>query len=223
MLNHIMLIFRLRMARFGRTLLSGLFLCSFVGAVIAPLESLAQVPKKRIQKRINVRNYQESSSSEPSRFSLAPQFSDIFDSSIDSDLYDPRGLAHLRYLKDQAQPWWDPDGIDPDETREVVQRVLVIRSAQSVVPVIKRSDLKETYRDMKQAYRSVTDTFRYSVQDQGNSILISKEHQGEKLIELNLELDVNTGFDPALNIGDDLRLRYDWLKATPLLEFEINF
>lgn len=196
-----------------------IFCCDFFSSGSAE----AQVPRRRIQKKITIRNIGSQDSQQVGSYGFSSQLTDFLSASTESDFYDTRTLYQLRMLKDEAQPWWDQYDLDPDKTRNVVQRAFAIRSAQSLVPVIKHSDLKESFRAIKAGISDFTNYFRYSVQDQGGSYTISKSHQGDKLAELSLELDFRRGFDPEIHLGENMRLRYDWAKAVSLLEWEINF
>ncbi len=163
------------------------------------------------------------SASNPYEFSLGSTVDDILQDTSDTNLYDPITIGQLRLLKEDAQPSWEPDDIDPYKTRRVVQKAFAIQFGRSISRQIMQSDLRETYRYSLQAYKRLQEVFRYSLQSDGESLAVSRLPKGRKLLELNMEFNVKQGFDPQIRIGDSLRFRYDYVYDRTLLEFGFNF
>ena len=199
-----------------------LFYLPFSEAILTIHTAEAQVPRRRIQKRVVTRNL-SSSERAASSFSFSSQITEILNASAEIDDFDTLTINQLRLLKDDAQPWWDPEDQDIQDTKNVVQKALVIRSAQSIIPLIKRSELRGSYRSAQRTFRSFSDFFRYSVQDDGQAYVVSTRPKGDTLMELNLDLDFKHGLDPQLKVGDFFRFRYDWAEARTLFEYGFDF
>jgi len=148
---------------------------------------------------------------------------DILSSTSDTNLYDPLTIQQLRLLKEDAQPSWDPDDIDPDKTRRVVEKAMAIELGRTLAWQIQRSELRDLYNDTSRALKRLQQRFRYSLQSDGNSLSVSRRKQGRKLLELNMEFNVKRGLDPQIRIGDSLRFRYDYLYDRTMLEYGFNF
>jgi hypothetical protein len=155
-------------------------------------------------------------------FTLDSAF-DILNDTTNTDLYDPITISTLRRLKEDAQPAWNPEDIDPDLTRRVVERAFAIQSGRNLSNLINRSELQTTYKSIKQGLKSVQDTFRYSVQNTGNGVEVSKQKQGRKILELNMEFNLKQGLDPQIKIGESVRFRYDYTSKRPVLEYGFRF
>lgn len=148
---------------------------------------------------------------------------DILNDTASTDLYDPITISTLRRLKEDAQPAWDGDDIDPEKTRRVVERAFAIQSGRNLSSTIEKSELKPLYQDIKDGLKEVQDTFRYSVQSNGDSLAVSRKKKGEKLLELNVELSLKQGLDPQFKLGENVRFRYDYSNQRPLLEYGFKF
>jgi len=130
----------------------------------------------------------------------------------------------LRDLKERAEPWWDPeDGADQDETQRVAEKAIAIQGSTSLLYLLKRSDLRNSYKDFARNFTKFTDYFRYSLQDTGEGLDFSRNKKGEELIEFSLKFSVNRGADPQIYLGESVRLRYDWAEQHTMLEYGINF
>lgn len=148
---------------------------------------------------------------------------DILNDTASTDLYDPLTIQTLKRLKEDARPAWDGDDEDVDKTRRVVERALAIQSGRNISSTLEQSELRSTYRAIKQGLKNFQNNFRYSLQTTGKSMEVSKEKKGKKLLELNVELNLKQGLDPQLKMGEHLRFRYDYTSQRPLLEYGFRF
>jgi hypothetical protein len=137
--------------------------------------------------------------------------------------YHPLTLAHLRLLKEVAQPTLHPEDYDPDMTKIVVQKVLAIQSGRALSRLVEGSELRQTYRAAMTDIKALQNRFRYSLQSDGEGVAVSRQKLGRKLMELNLELNVRQGFDPQIHFGKDVRFRYDYLRQRAMLEYGFEF
>ena len=156
-------------------------------------------------------------------FTFSSEIDKLLSNSADTNLYDPLTLMQLRVLREDAQPSYEPFDANPYETRRVVEKALAIQSTTTLVPVIKKSELGDTFRAIERSFKAFTDRFRYSLQDSPNGWTVSRENKGEKLFELNLRVNLSQGLDPQIRFGDNLRLRYDWMEKQSLLECGFEF
>lgn len=206
---------------FNKVPFKSIFLiCSLLCFFISDLEA-QRAQRRRIGKRfsttvssIDISTYD---------FSVGDEFDRILTTSSDTDLYDPLTIANLRKLKEDAVPPWDPLDIDPERTRKVVEKAFAIQSARSLIKLINQSEIKPVYALFKNTVKNFSDLFRYSVQDRGDELTVSKSKQGDKLIELNLEFNLKQGVDPQINVGDSFRLRYDYTTKRSLFEYGVDF
>jgi hypothetical protein len=150
-------------------------------------------------------------------------FESILQDSVDTDIIDPISLDTLKRLKDEAQPPYNPLDYDPERTRKIAEKALSIQTSQTLVRTLKGSELQPLLRYAKRSMDLARDYFRYSLQDDGDGLTVSKKPKGKKLIELNMEFNASTGMDPQLRLGQSWRLRYDFVESTPLLEFRAQF
>ena len=156
-------------------------------------------------------------------FSFSSQFDTILNNSADTDLSDPISIENLRRIKEDAQPPWNPEDIDPLRTRRAVEKAFALQTTSQVIRLLEKSDLRDTYHAIKRSYDKFRDAFRYSLQTDGDSVSVSKSEKGEKLLELNIEFSAKRGIDPRINLGESVRVRYDYTYDATLLEFEFSF
>ncbi|MGI6525747.1 MAG: hypothetical protein ACOX2O_10750 [Bdellovibrionota bacterium] len=154
-------------------------------------------------------------------FRLTASIDDLL---VDSDdKYDPITINQLRMLKEEAQPSWHPDDVDPYQLRRVAQKALTIEVGRAFSKRINGSELRPTYRAALRTYHSIQERFRYSIQDNGDAITFSRKNKGKKLLELNLDLNLKRGLDPQILIGDFMRFRYDYVYKRAMLEYGFDF
>ena len=204
-------------------------LCTIVlaGSFILPDLCEARPKRKRkFRKAIQVRTLGDfDTQSGAYSFHFGEQLDSILQASVDFELYDPVVIRDLEELKEDAQPYWDPFDIDPIKARHAVQKAFTIQSARTVLPIIKKSELRSSYRSIERGYRYLSDKFKYSVKNDGDGYYFankSKRH-GETLLELNMKMNLSSGLDPLLHFGDSFRLRYDWVKGETLFEYGFDF
>jgi len=178
-------------------------------------------PRRPLAKKI--RPSYSSLTQESNSFSLSTAVDDILNSETDTSFDDSLTIKNLSRLKEEAQPSWNPDDIDTDQTRRVVEKAFAIQSARSLNVLIKRSDVGDYYRDVIKGVKGIQKLFRYSLQSDGSSVTVSKKRKGSKLLELNLQFNVNQGVDPQITIGDAMRFRYDYVYNRPMLEYGFDF
>lgn len=204
--------------------LNVLIALSFAIIFASPIEIEAQRRKPLRLKRAITNIEQDTNLQAAYDFDLSNQINTLFDSSLDTDIYDPMTIESLRRQKDDVQPYWENDqDYDPYESRKLVEKAAAIEFSNRFITLIKGSDLRPTFKAVKRQVNNFRETFKYSVQDSGEGYAVSKESKGEKLIELNLELDAKQGLDPQLRIGDNWRLRYDIFNDSSVLEFSKNY
>lgn len=148
---------------------------------------------------------------------------EILQDASDTSSYDPLTVMQLRMLKEDAQPSWNPEDIDPYKTRRAVEKALAIELGSHLSRQLMKSELRDTYRNTLRAYKRLQDRFRYSLQSDGESMALSRKNEGRKLLELNVEFNLKRGVDPQIRIGDAVRFRYDYLYERTMLEFGFNF
>lgn len=141
----------------------------------------------------------------------------------EGDIYDPITVSTLRRLKDEAQPPLEPSYVDETRTQKVVEKALAMQSVRNLSRTLQRSDLRDVYREVREAFRDLQDFFRFSVKDDGESLVMDQDSKGEKLLELSLELNAKQGFDPELRFSESVRLRYDFQEGRPMLEYGVDF
>lgn len=156
-------------------------------------------------------------------FRLGASIDKMLSQGSDTDLYDPMTIENLKRLKEEAQPQLNPDDIDPLRTRTVVEQALALQSGQSVINLIKTSDLRETYLAIKRGFLNFQDAVRYKVQRDSSGFQVSREKKGKSLIEFNVEFNAHTVLDPQLRIGEVVRFRYDYGDKAPVLEYHYQF
>lgn len=156
-------------------------------------------------------------------FSLSSTFDRILGETASTELYDPFTIATLKRMQAEAAPTWDPAGIDPDLTRHVAERAFAIQAGRSFVTTLKKSDLRETYRDVVSGFTAFQDAVRFSVRNQGSGYSLSSKGPGKKLLEFNVEFNLRQGLDPQIRIGSNMRFRYDHAAKAPVLEYGFTF
>ena len=154
---------------------------------------------------------------------LGTSLDNILTSTSDSSLYDPLTVGQLRMLMEDAQPSWDPSGYDPDKTRRLGEKALAMQLGQSISRQIKESELRDTYNSLMRLYKQIKQSFRYSVQTDGDSFEVSRKKKGRKLLELNVDFNLKHGMDPQLRVGENFRFRYDYLYDRTMLEYGLKF
>lgn len=156
-------------------------------------------------------------------FSLSSALDKIIADSANTDLYDPITIQSLRRLRDEAQPRYLLDDVDPELTRRVAEKALAIQSGRSLSSLLAGSELKSTYRQLLTSLDTLQNTFKYSLQDAGGDLKFSRVSKGKKLLELKLEFNLKQGVDPQVRLGNNFRLRYDYLDRTPMFEYGFSF
>ncbi len=193
--------------------------------------SSGQVFAQRVERRLRVfrrarrhaRSLTFAQQNDTFSFSFPDTLDSLFESSIRSDLYDSITVMNFRRLKEQADPYWDGDEADPIRSRRAAEKGLAMQTATSLSNVLKKSELRDTYFQLREAFRDLQNTFRYSVQSDGESLTVSRSSKGKKWLELQMEFNAKRGVDPQIRLGDHLRLRYDFIESRPLLEVGADF
>ena len=198
----------------------------FLGLLLFVWTSTAEAgPRKkrrnRLQKRMNITR--EIIEPDFTDFQFRSEINKVVKQSADTDLYDPLTIESLRRLRDDYQPRWDPDDIDPVRTRRAVTKAFSIQLARSISRLVKGSELRGTYHLIREKMKEFRNSFRYSIQDSGDTFSISKKKRGRKLLEFNVEINSRTLLDPQLVIGDRVRFRYDFVQKAPLIDFQFRF
>jgi hypothetical protein len=192
------------------------FFCLGMVCFFIPLFALAQPPQAN-GKVLNLNSEDRGMYN----FRLTASIDDLL---VDSDdKYDPITINQLRMLKEEAQPSWHPDDVDPYQLRRVAQKALTIEVGRAFSKRINGSELRPTYRAALRTYHSIQERFRYSIQDNGDAITFSRKNKGKKLLELNLDLNLKRGLDPQILIGDFMRFRYDYVYKRAMLEYGFDF
>ncbi|MEZ4754852.1 MAG: hypothetical protein R3A13_11195 [Bdellovibrionota bacterium] len=79
------------------------------------------------------------------------------------------------------------------------------------------------YHELKKSFSTFQNFFRYSLQNKGDQLTVSKKETGRKLLELSVELNLKKGIDPQIRIGENTRFRYDYYTKGAMLEYGFNF
>lgn len=198
-----------------------LFICAIISTIIFTTSTCFAQSKKKLN-TFSARSLQ-SSDTDFFQFRLSESLDDFINTSADTNLYDPLTVMRLRMLKEQAQPGTNIDDIDPEETRNVVQKAFAIQTTTSMMNLIEGSELRDSFRSIERGFKEFTSLFKYSIQDTGDSYSISKKSEGKKLLELNMNFSLSKGADPQFHIGECFRFRYDWQESQTMFEYGINF
>lgn len=193
------------------------FLVSYSSELFA--QSAKKLRKRLPKKSLSI----ESSADDIYNFDLVSSFDDLLLDSTDSNLYDPITISSLQRLKDDARSVWNPEDIDPTKSRKIVEKALAIQSGVTISKLIAKSELKNSFKEVKRGLDSFQQFFRYSLQTDGESLTVSKKNHGKKLLELNVEINAKNGLDPQIHIGESFRFRYDYISKQTLLEYATNF
>ncbi len=137
--------------------------------------------------------------------------------------YDGFTLATLRRMQSEANPQWDPAGINPELSRHMAERVFSIQAGHDMAKALRSSELKDTYRDVVSSLLGLQDALRFTVRSTGSSIRFDRRARGKKLFELGVEFNFRQVVDPQLRIGHRMRFRYDYAAKRPILEYAFSF
>lgn len=203
----------------GVAILAAIFVFSAIQVAFVSAEPL--VPSTRQAKSLRTAAISETSRTYD--FNLGSTFDKILSETASTDLYDSFTVMTLKRMQAEAQPAWDPAGIDPDLTRQVAERAFSIQAGRTIVATLKKSDLRETYRDVISCFTTIQEALRLTLKDTGSSWSMSKKAPGKKLIEFKVEFNMRHGLDPQLNMGETMRFRYDTASRGPLLEYGFAF
>lgn len=139
------------------------------------------------------------------------------------EIYEPEYLHRLQRYKDKAQPFWDPQDIDPDAAKYAVSRAFLVQFATQFYSLLKKSEFGREVKRMRKKFRELRNTARVSVQSDGQNTFLSQKKEGEKLFEFKLYLDPKSIIEPQLVITDKLRVRQDLSENATMLEYHIDF
>lgn len=156
-------------------------------------------------------------------FNLGSTLDKILEGTADTDPYDAVTISNLRRLKEDAQPENYPDDLDPYRTRRIVEKALAIQSGNSISRLIQQSELRPLYRAIKQEFFKIREHLKFSLQSGSDGLIVSRKPRGQKLLELNLELNLKQGMDPQIRIGESFKFRYDYVDKVPVLEYGFAF
>ncbi len=201
---------------------SSLFSC-LVFLLFSSSTGAAQPGKRQSPgKALNLSDLSESDSIYA--FDLDSSLDSLFETSTDTNLYDPLTIRTLKRLKDQSFPYWSGDSEpDPERTRRIVEKAFTLETVRKISKTLQDSELKEFYHAVKQGLSDLKDTFRFSLQRNGSQLFVSRKKHGQKLLELNVQFSASKGIDPQLTFGEHLRFRYDYVKSRPMLEVGFDF
>ncbi len=190
-----------------------------VNALLGPLPLLAQ--------DINKRGLSSSSGGSGSYSNSATGFDTTFSSMMtdgsNNKAFDPLVIKQLRLLQEDAAPRWDPDDYDEEIRERASQKGFVIETVRNLDAVVKNSELKFFYSGLKRDFKAIRNYFAYSLQTDGEEYSVSRERQGKKLLELNMEFNLKQGIDPQIRIGESYRIRYDYTYRSTMLEYVLDF
>ncbi len=156
-------------------------------------------------------------------FNLGSTMDRLLTDSASTDIYDPITLQALKRLRDEAVPRYNPLDVEPELSRRVAEKALAIQSGRSLSKLVHSSEIRGAYLSALDSLRSIQDMFRYSVQDTGESITVTKKRKGKRILELSMEFNLKQGIDPQIRVGESVRFRYDYLEQAPLLEYTFSF
>ncbi|RIL08336.1 MAG: hypothetical protein DCC75_09190 [Proteobacteria bacterium] len=178
---------------------------------------------KRVKRRLTPHNTIEALDPKGSLPTLEFGINEVV-SSYERDVLDRTiSNSYLNKLYEESLPSELDRDFDYEKNRHLANRVLAIKSAESLSSLMKRSDLAPLYRSIKQGLGKVRDQLRFSLQDDGDDWIVSSNKRGKKLFEFGLELDARTGFEPQMRVGENIRFRYDYLERRSLVEYGISF
>lgn len=158
-----------------------------------------------------------------SDFNLGSTFDRILTETASTNLYDPFTINNLKRLQDEAQPSWDPAGIDPELTRHVAERAFSIQAGRSMVNTLRKSDVRHVYYGVVDSFSAVQEALRFSLKNDGSSLSLGKKGSGQKLMEFNVDFNIRQGVDPQIRIGHSTRFHYDTVLKAPMLEYGFAF
>lgn len=202
-----------------RLILSTFFVIIGILVVLAQ-DSAAQIRRRGVPERRVSRNITDIFNP---AFDLRSEIDSLVVNPTDIYLYDRLELAELRRLKDGAAPRSDLEDPDYNELRRVTEKALSMQTARTVVRLLQGSDVRNEYNAFQRGLKSLNDSFRYSIQNDGDRLMISKGNKGQKLVEFKLEFNLRHGAEPNISIGNNFRLRYDMRNRGPVAEYALNF
>ncbi|MCB0319888.1 MAG: hypothetical protein KDD60_03120 [Bdellovibrionales bacterium] len=165
--------------------------------------------------------------------STAP-LENIWQGYTNSDAYEQFTLGTLYRLKDQAQPTWDPENIDPIESRRLVKKALAIQGIGTFSQMLRQSELQPEFDSLRRTIKTVRETIRFSLNDSPSGLSVDRGRPkrsssqegldlGSPVAEFRLDLSPKSGFDPQIIFTESLRLRYNLLRDISMLEYNIQF
>ena len=194
----------------------------FALSFLIPEEAFSQRRKKKLRTR-KASRITDILADESLDLSLSSTFERIIIAPTDSNLYDPLTIENFKRLRDISKPIWNDDDYDPERMRRASEKAFAMQAGRTMSDLLHRSDLQDVYRDLKKYFRNFQDLFRYSVQDNGEKIQLSKATKGKKLLELSVEVNLKRGVDPQLRIGENTRFRYDYYYKRAMFEYGFDF
>jgi hypothetical protein len=202
-----------------RLILSYFFV--LIGAIFFGTDDAdAQIKRRAVAEKRVVREFSDIFNP---AFDLRAELDTLVVNPTDIYLYDRLEIAELRRLKDIAAPRSDLEEPEYAELRRVTERALSMQTARSVVRLLQSSDVRYEYEAFQRGLKRLNDSFRYSVQNNGERLVFSKANKGRKLVEFKLEFNLRHGAEPNMTIGDNFRLRYDMQHRGPVAEYAFNF
>ena len=193
-----------------------LSLCMF-----SPAEAIARPNRRPINRNLVI----SSSRGTPglSQYSFERNMQDFIRPGNGKNQYDAEAMHQLSLLKQDAMPLLDADDFDIYRTERAATKALMMEGGHDVSNLLHDSELGSFYRQTLRSIREIQSMFRFSVQESHDGYVFSREQQGRKFLELDIQFDIKRGVDPQITIMDTVSFRYDPLYNRTVLEYGFRF
>lgn len=148
---------------------------------------------------------------------------EVLSDSTELNLYDPITIATLRRLQEDATPAYDPRDIDPVQMRHVVEKAFAIQAGRSFVNAIKDSELGPLHRELLRSFERLQGLLNFSLSHSHDGLSAGQDPEGHRYFSLNVRMSAREGFDPQIQLSEDLRIRYDLGDKQTMLEYAFGF
>ena len=121
------------------------------------------------------------------------------------------------------------DTDDDDDSRAIAEKLFMYQSTFTLTEFIVNSPLAPLYRRVISNLKELRDTTTVKVsRDQRGSLALNQgmstsAKKGERLIELKVHGNVQTGLEPRLIVNKNVMVRHNLWEGETLLEYRIDF
>ncbi len=150
-------------------------------------------------------------------------FNDLLSESVESNIFESEVVTNTDSLSDTQSVTGVNYFLTVQDEERYAQKLMAVQSTQSILALIRSSDIRYEYKDLESGFRDITELFSYSVFRTTEGLEVGTKKRGKEIIKLNFRFGLSRGADPQINIGESCRVRYDWTKSSAMLEYGFNF